>query len=445
MDPIAPQAEPAAIERILPMILSFVREDPVAAGHHIELLDDEHMLRVLEALTQKDLAVVLAHLDPGAAARLVLAVDPERSVPLLERGGSDICASVLLTLPEQKRAEFLGSMSAELREQVAEVLKFPEDSAGRVMKTDYTSFQLDRTVGQVVKKLKARAGTRRAPSNVYVADKAGKLVGVISMRDLVIAPDDTALQGLMNPVILKVGPFDTKLQAFHILSGRGFTSLPVVDSQGRMLGVVRATNLLADAQESAAQDIQKLFGIPKDEGTFSPIRLSLRKRLPWLHINLATAFAAAAVVAMFEDVIAKITVLAIYLPVVAGQGGNAGAQSLAVVMRGLVMREIPPHTVRRMITKEALIGVVNGFVIGLVTAFIAWLWNGKPYLGLVIGLAMIVNLATAGIAGAAIPIIMRRLGLDPAQSSSIVLTTVTDVVGFFAFLGFAVVFQDQLV
>ena len=438
------QAEPMSGERLLPLILNFVRDDPVAAAHHLDALDEEHALRVLESLPPKDLTLVLSHLDPTFASKLVLAVPPERIVPLLERGGGDICASVLLTLPDAGRAVFLDSLSPVLRDQVREVLTFPEDSAGRAMNTDYTSFQINRTVGHVVARLKARAGTRRAPSNIYVIDSDDKLVGVIGMRDLVIANEDTTLKTLMNPAVLTVEPFDTKMHAFEILSGRGFTSLPVVDSQHRMLGVVRATDLLADAQESAAQDIQKIFGVPKDEATFSPIWLSLRKRLPWLHINLATAFAAAAVVAMFEGIIAKITVLAIYLPVVAGQGGNAGAQSLAVVMRGLVMREIPPNAVRRMLTKESLIGVTNGAVIGLVTALIAWMWNGQPYLGLVIGLAMIVNLAAAGIAGAAIPITMKRLGLDPAQSSSIVLTTVTDVVGFFAFLGFAVVFQDQL-
>lgn len=444
MESMMTQTEPMDGERFLPLVLSFVREDPAAAAHHIDTLDEEHALRVLESLSQKDLTSVLAHLDPTFASKLVLAVAPDRIVPLLERGGGDICASVLLTLPEAKRAAFLESMSAELRQQVREVLAFPADSAGRAMNTDYTSFRPDHTVEHVVSKLRARAGTRRAPSNVFVVDAGGKLCGVISMRDLVIASPETTLESLMSSTVLTVGPFDTRKQAFEILSGKGFTSLPVVDSQGRMLGVVRATNLLADAQESAAQDIQKLFGVPKDEVTFSPISLSLRKRLPWLHINLATAFAAAAVVAMFEGIIAKITVLAIYLPVVAGQGGNAGAQSLAVVMRGLVMREIPPHAVRRMLTKEGLIGVVNGAVVGLVTALIAWMWNGQPYLGLVIGLAMIVNLTVAGIAGAAIPITMKRLGLDPAQSSSIVLTTVTDVVGFFAFLGFAVVFQNQL-
>ncbi len=438
------EAQPTEREGLIPLILSFVRDDPVIAAHHIDVLDEEHAMQVLGSLPVKDLTAVLAHLDPTFVSRLVLAVAPERIVPLLERGGSDVCASVLLTLPEAGRASFLDSMSAELREQIEEYLTYPEDSAGRVMKTDYASFHIDHTVGHVVTKLRDRAGTRRAPSNVYVVDGAGKLSGVISMRDLVIASDETPLRNLMISDLLTVGPFDTKSEAFQILSGKGFTSLPVVDSQYRMLGVVRATNLLVDAQESAAQDIQKLFGVPKDEVTFSPIGFSLRKRLPWLHINLATAFAAASVVALFEGIIAKITVLAVYLPVVAGQGGNAGAQSLAVVMRGLVMREIPPHAVRRMLTKEGVIGVINGAVIGLVTALIAWMWNGKPYLGLVIGLAMIVNLAVAGIAGAAIPITMKRLGLDPAQSSSIVLTTVTDVVGFFAFLGFAVVFQNQL-
>jgi magnesium transporter len=212
-----------------------------------------------------------------------------------------------------------------------------------------------------------------------------------------------------------------------------------------LLGVVRATNLLEQAQETASRDMQKLFGAGKDERTFSPIGFSLRKRLPWLHVNLATAFLAASVVALFEGVIAKITILAVYLPVVAGQGGNAGAQSLALVMRGLVMREIPPQEIKRLLLKESIIGSINGVVIGSVTAAIAWVWNGNMYLGLVIGVAMIINLAAAGFSGAAIPITMKRLGLDPAQSSSIVLTTITDVVGFFAFLSIAMLLQSFLI
>jgi magnesium transporter len=170
----------------------------------------------------------------------------------------------------------------------------------------------------------------------------------------------------------------------------------------------------------------------------------MRKRLPWLHVNLATAFAAAGVVAIFEDIIHQITALAIFLPVVAGQGGNAGAQTLAVVMRGLVMREISKGKFKRLILKEGTIGCINGIVIGLVTAAIAWLWRGDPFLGVVVGLGMIVNLIAAGLSGAAIPIAMKKLGADPAQSSSIILTTITDVVGFFSFLSFAVLFQKLI-
>jgi magnesium transporter len=165
----------------------------------------------------------------------------------------------------------------------------------------------------------------------------------------------------------------------------------------------------------------------------------------WLHINLVTAFMAASVVALFENIIAKLTILAVFLPVVAGQGGNAGAQSLAVVMRGIIMREIPKGKARALILKEGGLGAINGLIIGIVTAMIAWIWYGNPYLGVVIGLGMFFNLIFAGLAGAAIPLFMKKIGIDPAQSSSIILTTITDILGFFAFLGFAVLFQDLLV
>jgi magnesium transporter len=188
-----------------------------------------------------------------------------------------------------------------------------------------------------------------------------------------------------------------------------------------------------------------MFGAGGDEKVFSSISYSLRKRLPWLHVNLATAFMAAAVVALFEGIIAKLTILAVFLPVVAGQGGNAGAQSLAVVMRGIIMREIPKGKILQLIVKEGRLGIINGAIVGFVTALVAWVWYGNPYLGLVIGLGMLFNLFFAGLAGASIPLLMKRMGIDPAQSSSIILTTVTDVMGFVAFLGFAVLFQRFLI
>ncbi len=430
---------------LLPLVARFIEDDPARAAHHLELLAEDAVLDILEALEPVQLAKLLDRLDPVFLSRTIADSPVERIAPLLGKAGASVCASVLLNLPDSKQRDFLDAMPEDTRTEVQEILTFPVGSAGRAMKTDHTAFTGDTTVRRAVERLRARAGKTRRPSNIFIVDAENKLAGILSMRDLVIASDNTPLEDLMNATVISVAPFDDEAIAMRILSDRGFTTLPVVDAQQRLLGVLRATNMIESAQELAAEDIQKLFGVAKDERTSSSLGFSLKKRLPWLHINLATAFLAASVVAMFEGIIAKITVLAIYLPVVAGQGGNAGAQSLAVVMRGLIMREISANNVRRVLIKEGLVGTVNGLVIGAVTALIAWIWNGNPYLGLVIGLAMIVNLTIAGLAGAAIPIIMKRVGLDPAQSSSIVLTTVTDVVGFMAFLGFAVVFQDLLV
>jgi magnesium transporter len=197
-------------------------------------------------------------------------------------------------------------------------------------------------------------------------------------------------------------------------------------------------------QEGAFGDLQKMVGAGGDERALSPVSVVVRKRLPWLYVNLATAFVAAAVVGLFEGTIEKVTALAVLLPVVAGQGGNTGAQSLAVVMRGIALRELVPGTTRRLLLKESFGALINGVAIAIGTGAAVLLWDGRLGLVLIISLAMVVNMAAAGLSGAAIPLVLQALGRDPAQSSSIFLTTVTDVVGFAAFLGFAVLFMPLL-
>jgi magnesium transporter len=265
------------------------------------------------------------------------------------------------------------------------------------------------------------------------------------MRDMMLADENEVLENVMRKDIFAVHCFTDREKLANDIKDRKYFAVPVVDNDNRMLGIVRADQLISEVQEEVSEDLQKMVGASGDEKSFSPVSFSLRTRLPWLYVNLMTAFLAASVVAVFEDLIARITVLAVFLPVVAGQGGNAGAQSLAIVIRGLVMREIPPHKVRKLILKESFIGLVNGVAIGVVTALIAWVWQGNPYLGLVVGLGMLVNLIVAGFSGALIPIAMKSIGLDPAQCSSIILTTITDVVGFFVFLGIGLLFQRYLI
>jgi magnesium transporter len=312
------------------------------------------------------------------------------------------------------------------------------------MSTDFVALRQDVKVRDAIQIIRSLVRKRNPASYAYVVDDNNHLVGVINMRQLIVESQDEQLSAFMIRDVFAVNAFMDIEDVASEVSHRKFFAVPVLDHEKKLLGLIKADQLIGQVQQEATEDLLRMFGAGGTERTFSPITFSLRKRLPWLHVNLATAFLAAAVVAIFESTIAQITALAVFLPVVAGQGGNAGAQSLAIVMRGLVMREIPAEKFWPLVSKEAFIGLVNGILIGIVTAVIAYFWYGKIMLGVVIALAMVVNLFAAGLSGAAIPLIMKSLGLDPAQSSSIVLTTVTDVVGFFSFLGFATLFAAQL-
>lgn len=413
--------------------------------------------RLLETMDEAQVVAVLRGLPPAIAGRAVRQLQVTFAAALLKDAEEDLfvelagelepahAAAIFMHLPTDARERFLQHLPERLRRDVQEQLTFPADSVGRLMSTQFLALRQDMTMRAAIDRIRAVAQKRFPASYVYVVDLEDHLVGVMNMRDLMLADPSQQLQAVMRREVFALPCFTDREEAAAELSRRRYFAAPVVDNEHRILGIIKAEQLLQGVQEELTGDIQTMFGAGADERVTSPIGYSLSRRLPWLHVNLLTAFLAAGVVAMFEGTIARMTVLAVFLPVVAGQGGNAGAQSLAIVMRGLVMREVPRGGVRRLILKEGLLGTVSGVATGAVTALVAWLWHGNPWLGLVIGLAMILNLCAAGLAGAAIPILMRAMRLDPAQSSSIVLTTVTDVVGFFAFLGLAMVFEAHLV
>lgn len=429
---------------LLPLIRSYFERDPTQAARSLETMKDEEAREVLKALPPNLTVKVFPYLQINYAANLLEEIPEELFKEIVGKLEPKQGAALFMHLPKDFRTRLLDVLPEKLKKQIAELLSYPEDSAGRIMSTNFLAFHVDQKVKDVIQKIRLLTQKGFPGSYAYVVDEHEVLVGVINMRDLMLAGGDASLESVMRKEVFKVHGFADREKVANELSMRKFFAAPVVDIENKLLGVVRAEQLIEDMKEEVAEDIQKMVGVGGNEQAFSPSFFSLKKRVPWLYVNLATAFLAASVVALFESIIAKITILAIFLPVVAGQGGNAGAQSLAVVMRGIVMREIPKEKIRKFIFKEAGIGLANGILIGIVTALIAWLWQGNPMLGVVIGLAMIVNLCVAGLSGAAIPLTMKRIGLDPAQSSSIILTTVTDVVGFFAFLGFAVLFQQFL-
>ncbi len=352
--------------------------------------------------------------------------------------------TILMQLSPEVRDRLLPHLTDSLRRDVQEQLTYPVDSVGRIMSTRFLAFHETMRAGDAVRKIRTLAQSGMPASYVYIIDDNDLLLGVLNMHSLMLAPEHAPLSKVMNRDIFTIHAFTDREEAANQLAKRRYFAAPVVDYEGHLLGIIKAEHLLADAQKEATEDLLRMVGAGSEERAFSPMSFSLRKRLPWLHVNLVTAFMAASVVAAFEGLIAELTMLAVFLPVIAGQGGNAGAQSLAIVMRGIVMREVPKNKRKYLVAKETLLGLISGVLIGLITGLIAWLWYGNAVLGLVVTLGMVINLIFAGFAGASIPLIMKALRFDPAQCSMIILTTITDVIGFFAFLALALAFKDAI-
>jgi len=321
-------------------------------------------------------------------------------------------------------------------------MTYPEDSAGRLMDTRIRHFRGTTTVAQTLNELRsARARTTRS---LFLVDEDNRLSGKVGIQDIAVADPATKLESLATPVSATVTPITPRDEVVELLERHLLADLAVVDLDGRLLGVIYHARLLQAIHEDASADIQAMVGVSRDERALSPPVFAVRKRLPWLQINLLTAFMAAAVVGLFEDTIARFTALAVLLPVVAGQSGNAGAQALAVTMRGLALREISVRHILRVTFKEMSVGFMNGVAVAVTCGIGVYLWSGSIGLVLVIAMSMVLAMVAAGFAGAVVPITLVRLGQDPAQSSSIVLTTVTDIAGFFSFLGIATLLAGML-
>jgi magnesium transporter len=424
------------------LVKRFIDVDPQQAALALEGLPEAEAAMLLASLPLTSSAACLDRSRPDFAAAVAQKLVPEPAASILARMEPDHAADIIRVLPEPARHGVLSGLPPELSRRVCEMLTYPEGSAGRLMKTSVLAFHRDLKVREVIARLRAQS-TKRAHSYAYVVGPEHRLLGVLNMRDLIMAQPDQALGEIMREVF-SVAAFMDRSELVHLARERNYLYIPVVDAHGRLLGAVRAKDILEQSETQATQEIQMMFGAGGEERALSPLRLKVARRLPWLHVNLATAFLAASVVALFQGLIARLAVLAVFLPIVSGQGGNAGVQSLSVVLRGLVMREVRPGDAARLIAGEAAAGLLNGLVVGTVAALVAWLWHGSPYLGLVVGLAMVANMVAAGLAGAAIPLVMKRMGFDPAQSSGIFVTTVTDVVGISAFLGLAAVCERFL-
>lgn len=409
------------------------------------LLERQSPIEIAEILSRypaSTTAPVWERLSPDIAIRILESLDEVQSLEVLRSIDPTRSAAMLAMRDEEIRNRFLALLPDKEANELRTILAYPADSAGALMDPRVMLLRSDTTVREVLARI--RALRRRATRRLFVVDSENRLEGQVDIQDVATASATTRLEEIQRPVRAVVNSVAPREEVVEILEQYKLTDLPVVDAEGRLVGVVRYRNLVAAAEDEASVALQTMVGVSKDERALSKVSFAVRKRLPWLQINLLTAFLAAAVVGLFESTIAKYTALAVLLPVVAGQSGNTGAQALAVTMRGLALREIRIRQWPRVLFKEASTAFWNGLAVAATTALGVWIWSTSVGLAGVIGVSMILSMVIAGISGAAIPLLLTAARQDPAQSSSIVLTTVTDVAGFFSFLGIASLFSDLL-
>jgi len=432
-------ADPVTAERVLTQ--HYLRDHPGDAATTIERTPPAS-LDALGAATPQVLARVFDRLSPFLAVGLLATADPERAAHIVAAMRAPAAAEVLSRIDADQRERWLTHLSTAAQRELSGLLEYPPDSAGRLMSRRLGYFRREMTVAEASARLRDLSVDESL--SLFLVDDDLRLAGRVSIQGMLMASADTRLAELAEPARGRVDPFTPRHDLAAELDRHRLSDLPVVDLEGRLIGVVPKDELVSAVQLDAAGDMQAMVGASRDERALSGPFFAVRKRLPWMQVNLVTAFLAASVVGLFEDTIAAYTALAVLLPVVAGQSGNAGAQALAVTMRGLALHEITPRNALALVFKEFRVGLMNGTAVALTTAAAVFIWSGSWGLALIIGSAMVVSMMTACMAGTAVPLTLRRLGQDPATSSSIFLTTVTDIAGFFSFLGIATIFAALL-
>ena len=421
---------------------AFIRLHPSEAIQQISKLSVKSVIGVLQSQSTTEMIALWDRLPLGVATSVLLQLPETLARQVMQRGEPVHTARVLVQLDSEQRQLLMSFVTSVRQRELSSLVQYPEDSAGALMDQRFIPLYESLTVREALSRI--RRFKPRFTRQLYLVDGDGNIQSMVEIHRLALAEPRATLAELSRPVPTMVTATATREEVVEELEEHRITDLPVVDISGRLIGIIRYDALMAAVREESSADMLSMVGASPDERALSNINFVVRKRLPWLSINLLTAFLAAAVVGIFEGTIAKFTALAVLLPVVAGQSGNTGAQALAVTMRGLALREIGTSQWFRVSRKEIGAAFINGVAIALLTGAGVYFWSSSIGLVLVIGVAMVISMLAAAFSGVIIPVVLSSLGQDPAQSSSIILTTVTDVVGFFSFLGIATLLSGML-
>jgi len=433
-----------------------------ATANLLNLLQKQHpadLAQIFSELSEKDreaafsllaerngrLAMeAVSELGPEAGAALLATRSAEEIARLAQEIPSDDAAALIDYLPEELSAAVLDLMRPKESGVVENLLEYDEQTAGRIMNPHVYALNEDMTVGEAIAELQGNRDVEMV-FYLYVVDERRHLVGVVSLRRLLLVSPETPLKRIMTSDLISARVDMDQEEVARQVAAYNLLAIPVVDEENKLVGIITVDDVIDVIKDEATEDIYRLAGVSGDERVFTPAGESLRKRLPWLGVNLGTAFLAAGVVSLFTNTIDALPVLAVFMPIVAGMGGNAATQTLTVIVRGIALGELTFANSRKALLKEASVGIGNGVALGLVAASVAWATRGDPILGLVLGAAMVINMFVAATAGVLIPLGLRAANVDPALASAVFITTMTDVFGFFSFLGLATVFARYLV
>lgn len=422
----------------LPGLIEQCKASEIASAMAAMTVDERH--RFWGQLPEQRQAKVLAKLGEQVRTELLDSLNLEDAVAATVGMDTADLAEVIDEASDELHDAILNSLEADDRALVESTLSFPEDCAGRLMERELLAIRADKRLDVIKRYLRQRGSLPRRSTALMVVDRERRFLGKLPLEFLLTKDPETLVSEVMDASALSVNVLTPLPDVANLFQRLDLVALPVVDDDHKLLGRIVLDDAIELIRTETEKPMLQMAGLEEDEDLLAPIADSARRRLFWLGINLITAFLAAAVIGLFEATLDKIVALAVLMPIVASMGGIAGSQTLTLAIRGLALDQITDSNKRWLLTKEVAISVINGLVWAAVVGVIAWLWFGQIGISLILGVAMVINLLVAAVSGLAIPLVLDRLGLDPALSGSVVLTTVTDVVGFMSFLGMATLF-----
>lgn len=433
------------IETLL-ILAELGQEEQVQAG--LATLHPADIAELLNALEEPEVKQkIFGFLDPDLASEVLSLVSPLTQEELtqelssaelgelVERLDSDDAADLLASLPEEQAQAVLDQVPEELSAEMARLLRYPPDTAGGIMQTEHVAVPEGTRVEQAIELVRSRSEDIPDIHNVFVIDQGRRLVGVLPLRKLILALPHELVDRVMDRQVISARVDLDQEAVGQLFKKYDLVSVPVVDPQGVLLGRITVDDVVDVLEEEATEDIYKLAGLGGEDGVLDPAWRSIRRRLPWLALNLLTTTLSATVISFFEGTIEAVAIAAAFMTMVAAQGGNAGIQTLTVIVRGLALGEVSLIHTKRVLIKELLVSLGNGLALGAAAGLVAYLWKGEPLLGAVLALALMVNLVVAAFVGSMIPFTLRWLGIDPAIASNVMVTACTDICGFLSFLG----------